>query len=265
MSRRVIAKLWQQIAPDEHLPLPYLGAIALTHEKNEHVRNLLPHLDLIFSDIALKAYPFEPKVYPAIEVALGTTIKPDRSAHQKHTLLKIAPHITAVNSRSIIPILVDDNVQVSLTKAFFDREKLLTAVTNELKRRKKRVDQKNLWLKFVLSNNDPVTAVFESSAATINMTHIPKTSSLEDIAFKDAEDFWDRHIDTGDFAESWKQYVHLKQNATNALVEFPALLLLLQSLQKQKQEPQNLTKVEKNKTNHPQQLYLFSPQNTDEI
>ena len=265
MSRRVIAKLWQQIAPDEHLPLPYLGAIALTHEKNEHVRNLLPHLDLIFSDIALKAYPFEPKVYPAIEVALGTTIKPDRSAHQKHTLLKIAPHITAVNSRSIIPILVDDNVQVSLTKAFFDREKLLTAVTNELKRRKKRVDQKNLWLKLVLSNNDPVTAVFESSAATINMTHIPKTSSLEDIAFKDAEDFWDRHIDTGDLAESWKQYVHLKQNATNALVEFPALLLLLQSLQKQKQEPQNLAKVEKNKTNHPQQLYLFSPQNTDEI
>ena len=261
MSRRVIAKLWQHIAPDEHLPLPYLGAIALTHESNDRVRNLLPHLDLIFSNVALKAYPFESEVRPAIEVALVTTIKPDRSAHQKHTLLKMTPHITTVNSQSAIPILIDDNVQVNLTKAFFEREKLLTEVTNELKRSKKGVNQKNLWLKLVLANKDPVTAVFESSAATINVGRLPKNSTLEDIAFKDAENFWDRHIDKGDFAESWKQYEELKQNATNALEEFPALLLLLQALQKQIQVPQKQTKVEK--TSSPQQLALFPPQNTD--
>ena len=261
MSRRVIAKLWQHIAPDEHLPLPYLGAIALTHELNDRVRNLLPHLDLIFSNVALKAYPFESEVRPAIEVALVTTIKPDRSAHQKHTLLKMTPHITTVNSQSAIPILIDDNVQVNLTKAFFEREKLLTEVTNELKRSKKGVNQKNLWLKLVLANKDPVTAVFESSAATINVGRLPKNSTLEDIAFKDAENFWDRHIDKGDFAESWKQYEELKQNATNALEEFPALLLLLQALQKQIQVPQKQTKVEK--TSSPQQLSLFPPQNTD--
>ena len=252
MSRRVIAKLWHQIAPDEHLPLPYLGAIALTHESNDRVRSLLPHLDLIFSNVALKAYPFESEVRPAIEVALVTTIKPDRSAHQKHTLLKMTPHITAVNSQSAIPVLIDDNVQVSLTKAFFEREKLLTEVTNELKRTKKRVNQKNLWLKLVLSNNDPVTAVLESSAATINVGRLPKNSTLEDIAFKDAEDFWNRHIDKGDFADSWKRYEELKQNAANALEEFPALLLLLQALQKQKEAPQKQTKVEKNKTSSPQ-------------
>ena len=261
MSRRVIAKLWQHIAPDEYLPLPYLGAIALTHESNDRVRNLLPHLDLIFSNVALKAYPFESEVRPAIEVALVTTIKPDRSAHQKHTLLKMTPHITAVNPLSSIPILIDDNVQVSLTKAFFEREKLLTEVTNELRHRKKRVNQKNLWLKLVLANKDPVTAVFESSTATINMERIPKTLTLEDIAFKDAENFWDKHIDKGDFAESWKQYEELKQNTTNALEEFPALLLLLQALQKQIQVPQKQTKVEK--TSSPQQLALFPPQNTD--
>ena len=265
MSRRVIVKLWQQIAPDERLPLPYLGAIALTHESNDRVRNLLPHLDFIFSDVALKAYPFESEVCPAIEVALGTTIKPDRSAHQKHTLLKMASHITTVNTESTIPILIDDNVQVSLTKAFFNRGKLLTEVTNELKRSKKRVNQKNLWLKLVLSNNDPVTAVLESSTATINVGRLPKNSKLEDIAFKDAENFWDRHIDRGDFAESWKQYEELKQKAANALEEFPALLLLLQALQKQKEVPQKQAKVEKNKTSAPQQLDLFSSQNTDEI
>ena len=265
MSRRVIVKLWQQIAPDEHLPLPYLGAIALTHESNDRVRNLLPHLDFIFLDVALKAYPFESEACPAIEVALGATIKPDRSAHQKHTLLKMAPHITTVNAESTIPILIDDNVQVSLTKAFFNRGKLLTEVTNELKRSKKRVNQKNLWLKLVLSNNDPVTAVLESSTATINVGRLPKNSTLEDIAFKDAENFWDRHIDRGDFAESWKQYEELKQNAANALEEFPALLLLLQALQKQKEVPQKQTKIEKNQTSAPQQLDLFPPQNTDEI
>ena len=125
--------------------------------------------------------------------------------------------------------------------------------------------QKNLWLKLVLSNNDPVTAVLESSTATINVGRLPKNSTLEDIAFKDAENFWDRHIDKGDFAESWKQYEELKQNAANALEEFPALLLLLQALQKQKEVPQKQTKVEKNKTSAPQQLDLFPPQNTDEI
>lgn len=235
VSRRVITKLWQQIAPNEHLPLPYLGAIAVTHESNDRIRSLLPHLDLVFSDVALKVYPFESEVYPAIEVALGTNITPDRSAHQKHALLKMAPHITTVNSKSTIPILIDDNVQVNLTKAFFEREKLLTVVTNELKRSKKRVNQKKLWLKLVLSNNDPVTAVLESSTATIDVGRLPKNSTLEDIAFKDAEDFWDRYIDIdkGNFAESWKQYEELKQNVTNSLEEFPALLLLLQALQKQ--------------------------------
>ena len=265
MSRRVIAKLWQQIIPNEHLPLPYLGAIALTHESNDRIRSLLPHLDLVFSDVALKVYPFESEVDPAIEVALGTTITPDRSAHQKHTLLKMAPHITTVNSQSTIPILIDDNVQVSLTKEFFEREKLLTEVTNELKRTKKRVNQKNLWIKLILSNNDPVTAVLDSSAVTINVGRLPKNSTLEDIAFKDAEDFWDSHIDKGGFAESWKQYEELRQNTANALEEFPALLLLLQALQKQKEVPQKQTKVEKNKTSTPQQLDLFSPQNSDEI
>ncbi len=265
VSRRVIIKLWQQIAPNEHLPLPYLGAIALTHEKNDRIRSLLPHLDLIFSDVALKVYPFESEVYPALEVALATTITPDQYAHQKHTLLKMAPHITTVNSKSTIPILIDDNVQVSLTKAFFERERLLTEVTNGLRRWKKRVNQKNLWLKLVLSNNDPVTAVLESSVATINVGQLPKNSTLEDIAFKDAEDFWDRHIDKGNFSESWKQYEELRQNAANALEEFPALLLLLQALEKQKEVPQKQTKVERDKTSAPQQLDLFPPQNTDEI
>ena len=254
MSRRVIAKLWQHIAPDEPLSLPYLGAIALTHESKERVRKLLPHLDLIFSEIALKAYPFESKVCPAIEFALETAIKDAKHAG-KHTLLKTMPRIITAAPQSAVPILIDDNVQVSLTKEFFKQANLLDKLTNELKRRKKRLNQKDLWLKLVLSNNDPITAVFESSVSITNMEHT---------AFHDAEDFWDRYIDDkGDFAESWEEYEWLRQNATNALEEFPALLLLLQALQKQKQVPQKQTKIKKNEASEPQQLVLFPFERTD--
>ena len=264
MSRRVIAKLWQRIAPDEHLPLPYLGAIALTHEKKERVKKLLPHLDLIFSKVILDAYPFESEVCPAIEVALATTIKPDRSAHQKHTLLKMRPHITTVNPQSTIPILIDDNVQVSLTKAFFERGQFLAKVTNELKHWKKGANQKEAWLKLVLANNDPITAVFESAVGTINMERFPKTMSLNDIAFDDAEKFWNSYINKDDFAKSWEEYEGLRQNTTNALEEFPALLLLLRALQKREQAPQKQTKIKKNEVIEPQQLDLFTLLKPDE-
>ena len=255
MSRRVIAELWQHIAPEEPLPLPYLGAIALTHESKERVRRkLLPHLDLIFSEVALKVYPFESKVCPAIEFALETAIKDAKHAG-KHTLLKTTPRIITVDPQSAVPILIDDSEQVSLTKEFFKQANLLGKLTNELTHRKKRLNQKDLWLKLVLSNNDPITAVFESSVSITNMEHT---------AFHDAEDFWNRHIDDkGDFSESWEEYERLRQNATNALEEFPALLLLLQDLQKQKQVPQKQTKIKKNKASEPQQLVLFPFEKTD--
>lgn len=254
MSRRVIAKLWQHIAPDEPLPLPYLGAIALTHGSKERVRKLLPHLDLIFSAVALKAYPFESKVCPAIEFALETAIKDAKHAG-KHTLLKTTPRIITVDPQSAVPIFIDDNVQVSLTKEFFKQANLLDELINELTHGKKRLNQKDLWLKLVLSNNDPITAVFESSVSITNMEHT---------AFHDAEDFWDRHIDDkGDFAKSWEEYEELRQNTTNALEEFPALLLLLRDLQKQKQVPQKQAKIKKNEASEPQQLVLFPFKKTD--
>ena len=263
MSRRIIAKLWQHIAPDEHLPLPYLGAIALTHEKKEHIKNLLPHLDLIFSKVALKAYPFESKVLPAIEVALETAVQ-DANHAGKHSLLKTTSHTITVDPQSTVPILIDDNVQVNLNKMFFERVNLLGEITNELKHRKKRENQKDLWLKLIFASSDPVTAIFESSQATIDAKKLPKALSLEDIAFKEAEDFWSRHIDKGDFSESWEQYERLNQDATTALEEFPALLLLMQALQKQSQAPQKQEKVEKNEVSLPQQLDLFTLPKPDE-
>ena len=233
MSRRIIAKMWRKIAEDECLPLPYLGAIALTQEPKQRIRiaQLLPELDLLFSPVSLRAYPFELDVSPAIEIGLEISVHDRKLHHTRHTLLKTTPHIITVGSQTAIPILIDDNVQVSLTKAFFDQVNLFSELTSEIKNRKRKVNQEDLWLKLILTNNDPVTAVFESAIATIDTRALPNTFSLETAAFNTAENFWERHINKDDFAESWEQYEQLSQKTTNTLEEFPALLLLLQMLQ----------------------------------
>ena len=217
-----------------HLPLPYLGAIALTQESKQRnrINRLLPQLDLLFSEVSLEAYPFKLGAKPAIEIALEVSVHDKQRHHTKHTLLKTMSHTITVEPKSVVPILIDDNVHVNLNEEFFERVNLLTKLTNELNRWKKKVNQKDLWLKLVTISSDPVTAVFESAAATIDTRGFPKTLSLETAAFNAADNFWDKHIDTGDFAESWKQYERLNQKATNALEEFPALLLLLQTLEK---------------------------------
>ena len=162
MARRIIVEMWQKIAEDECLPLPYLGAVALTQEPRQRIRiaQLLPELDLLFSPVSLRAYPFELGVSPAIEIGLEISVHDRKLHHTRHTLLKTAPHIIAVGPRAAIPILIDDNVQVSLTQAFFDQVNLFSKLTSEIKNRKKKVNQKDLWLKLILANSDPVTAVF---------------------------------------------------------------------------------------------------------
>lgn len=233
MSRRIIAKMWQKIAEDECLPLPYLGAIALTQEPKQRIRiaQLLPELDILFSPVSLRAYPFKLDVSPAIEIGLEISVHDKKLHHTRHTLLKTIPHIITIGEQSAIPILIDDNMQVNLTKTFFERVDRFAGLTEELKNQKKRVNQKDLWLKLVLANNDPVTAVLESSNATINTRTLPRTLSLQAAAFSTAENFWEKHINKDDFAESWDQYEQLSQETINTLEEFPALLLLLQMLQ----------------------------------
>lgn len=230
MSRRIIAKLWQRVANEQPLPLPYLGAIALTQEPEQRslIKQLLPQLDLLFSEVTLATYPFKIEVNPAIEIGLEVPVHDQKQHHAKHTLLKTAPHLVSVKPQAAIPLLIDDKVQVNLTKEFFMRANLLADIAATLKRRKKKVSQQDLWLKLILANRDPVTAVLESAAATLQTEGLPKTMSLDTVAFTDAEKFWNQHIRREDFAASWDWYEQLHQSAAAALEEFPALLLLLQ-------------------------------------
>lgn len=234
MSRRVLAKLWQSVAGEQSLPLSYLGAIALTQESEQRrlIEQLLPQLDLLFSEVTLKTYPFKIAVKPAIEIGLEVAVQDKKQHHVKHTLLKTTPHLITVEPQSAIPVLIDDKMQVSLTSAFFTRAACLAAMSDTLKHRKKNVSQQKLWLKLIAGNRDLVTAVLESAAATLQTDRLPKALSLDTAAFTEAENFWDQHIGTGNFATSWERYERLNRRTANALEEFPALLLLLQTLAK---------------------------------
>lgn len=236
MSRRIIAGLWRKIVPNEPLPLPYLGAILLTHDSKKHTQQLLPHLDSLFSNVLLKAYPFELKVQPAVEIALEAVVQDAKHHHTKHTLLKTTPCVITAEPKSVIPLLVDDDIQVNVSQALFNRIQYLTKVAATLKRRKKKVSQKEVWLKLILSGSDPLTAVFESAQATTDTRKLPEGFSLDTAAFQDVEDFWDKYIDQGDIAQSWAQYEKLNKKTTTALEEFPALPLLMQALQKSNEE-----------------------------
>ncbi|MBC6962776.1 MAG: hypothetical protein DWB48_08615, partial [Nitrosomonas sp.] len=236
MSRRIIAGLWRKIAPNEPLPLPYLGAILLTHDSKKHIQQLLPHLDSLFSEVSLKAYPFELKVQPAIELALEIVVEDGKHHHTKHTLLKTTPCIITADPKSVIPLLVDDDIQVNINQKLFEKVQELTKVAATLTRRKKKVSQKEIWLKLILSGNDPLTAVFESAQATTDTRKLPKGFSLDQISFQDTENFWNEYIDQGDISQSWAQYEELNKRTTTALEEFPALPLLVKALQKSNEE-----------------------------
>lgn len=231
MSRRIIARLWQSVDPDGPLPLPYLGAILLTHDSRQRIRDLLPQLDILFADVSLKVYPFEMMVRPAIEVALEAAVQDAKHAG-KHTLLKISPRVVAVGSSASIPLLTDDNMQTDVTKALFERAAKLTSITDDLKLRKRNLNQEEIWLKLVLTGNDPVTAVLESARAATDTRKLSKGLSLDSVAFINAEDFWDAFIAKASLAQSWDQYEQLNETTTTALEEFPTLSTLLQAFQK---------------------------------
>jgi hypothetical protein len=229
MSRRIIANLWQSIAPGEPLPLPYLGAIALTHKQAQSIKLLLPKLKQVFTDVTLHVYPFEITVRPAIEVVIETALTDQKHAG-KHTLLKTTPRVVTVEPRSTLPLLIDDKVQINVTAELFERAEMLYRLMLSLPRQKRKIRQSDLWLKLILNSSDPITAVFESAQATIDSKKLPKNSSMEHAAFRDAESFWLQYFDTDSPAQSWDAYERQRLETSTTLEQFPAIMLLIRAL-----------------------------------
>ncbi|EFO80728.1 hypothetical protein OSCT_1421 [Oscillochloris trichoides DG-6] len=229
MSRRIIADLWQSIAPSELLPLPYLGAVVLTHKQAQSIKLLLPKFKQLFVNVTLHAYPFKIMVRPAIEFVVEIALADQKHAG-KHTLLKTTPRVVTIEPRSTVPLLIDDKVQINITARLFERTEMLYRLMQPLRRQKRQIKQSDLWLKLILDSNDPVTAVFESAQATLDSKKLPKSSSIEHEAFRDAEDFWLRHFDTGNPAQSWDAYEQQRDETSTTLEQFPAIMLLIRTL-----------------------------------
>lgn len=166
---------------------------------------------------------------PAIEVILETSLTDQKHAG-KHTLLKTTPRVVTVEPRSTVPLLVDDKTQVNVTSKLLERSEMLYHLIQPLRRQKKRIKQSDLWIKLILNGSDPITAVFESAQATLDSKKLPKNSSVEQVAFRDAQDFWDRHFNTGSPAQSWDAYEQQHDETSTTLEQFPAIMMLIRAL-----------------------------------
>lgn len=230
ISRRIIADLWQSIAPGEQVSLPYLGAIAITQQQTQSLKLLLPRLKRLFTHVILRVYPFEIVVRPAIEIVIETTFSDQKKHHTKHTLLKTTPRVVTVEPHSAIPLLIDDKTQVNVNAKLFEQAEMLYRLMQPLRREKKKIKQSDLWLKLILNSTDPITAVFESAQATLDSKKLPKNSSIEEEAFRDAEHFWRQNFGTGSPAQSWDAYEQQHDDTSTTLEQFPAIMMLIRAL-----------------------------------
>ncbi|WP_347244887.1 hypothetical protein, partial [Thermogutta sp.] len=208
ISRRVIARLWTSLNNDNQaqpLPLPYLGAILLTQDKGDQVRALFDRLEALFEPVELVAYPFRIAVQPAVELAFEMAVNDLKQHHTKHTYLKTSPTIVAVDPDSKFTLLVDNGLQLEVSRQFFaDRRRV-----HELLHNIKSQERRRNWLLAVLQGADPVTATVESFYDGEN-----PIGSAERL-------FWNAHWGAEAFAHQWQKYEEVRQEVQNILSRYP--------------------------------------------
>lgn len=252
MSRRIIAQLWREIEPEAPLPLPYLGAILLTHREDDRIGRLLPKLRLLFTEVYLRAYPFVMPVRPAVEVALDVAMGDDKH-FTKHTYLKARPMTVPIHPTAYFTVLLNNGYQIQLSKEFFSEVEMLQqqyALAREARNRhayhliqagkarkprgegaKMQEKLRRTWLSSVASGSDPITATYESALVTA-----PAGYSAQDFAFTVANMY---RAALGskptDGAGTWEKYQHVKQSVQSAMEKHLMLARLLHLFVSQKE------------------------------
>lgn len=211
ISRRVIAQIWTRLDPSNQgqpLPLPYLGAILFTQDKAEQVRALFDCLEVLFEPIELVAYPFRIAVQPSVELVFDMAVNDLKQHHTKHTYLKASPTIVAVDPNSKFTLLVDNGLQMEVSRQFFeDRrrvDELLQSIGGQERRRN--------WLLAVLQGADPITATMEAF-------YDGKNPLLCAVSF-----FWNAQWGTETFAQQWQRYEEVHQEIADILARYPLLI-----------------------------------------
>ncbi|MEA3349697.1 MAG: hypothetical protein U9Q82_03660, partial [Chloroflexota bacterium] len=210
LSRRVIAKLWQRLYDDDQtrpLSLPYLGAILLTQKRASDVRELFEYTEMLFSEVKLRTYPFQTTVRPAIEFIFEMAINDRKQHHTKHTYLKTNPMTMMISPDSKFTLLVDNALQLEVSRQFFADRKHLGELLSNIKGKKRRRD----WLSSVLQGNDPVTATAEAF--------------YDRSAFRQAENtFWEAKMGKGSPAEQWRAYEEVKAEIREIVSRYPLVI-----------------------------------------
>lgn len=211
ISRRIIARIWSRLDSNNEgqpLPLPYLGAILVTQDKDEQVRALFDRLEVLFEPVELVAYPFRITVQPSIELAFEMAVNDLRQHHTKHTYLKTSPTIVSADPDSKFTLLVDNGLQLEVSRQFFEDRRRV----NELLRGIKGQERRRNWLLAVLQGTDPVTATAES--------------------FYDGEDplrcaeqfFWNAQLGAETLAHHWQKYEEVCREVQNIVSKYPLLI-----------------------------------------
>ncbi|MGQ9627970.1 MAG: hypothetical protein ACUVV0_13830 [Anaerolineae bacterium] len=212
LSRRIIGEIWKRLNDGDGtqpMPLPYLGAILLTQNEPQRVRTLFEHLEMLFDEVMLRAYPFKVMVQPAIEIAFEMVVNDLQKHHTKHTYMKTSPIIVPVCPRSKFTLLVDNELQLEVSREFFEERKRLQELLEGIKGLEHRWWN---WFLVVLQGEDPVTSVKEAFY-----------DYDESKSFGQAEKFWDTHISATSLAEQWLRYEEVYDEIKRIVSKYPML------------------------------------------
>jgi hypothetical protein len=210
ISRRIIASLWAELDAGNRnlpLPLPYLGAILFTQDQNEKIRALFDRLEALFESVELLAYPFRVTVQPAVELAFEMVVNDRKQHHTKHTYLKTSPTIVGVDPGSKFTLLVDNGLQMEVSRQFFEDRKRLQKLLGGIRDR----DHQRHWLLSVLQGADPVTAADEAFS---------DSGSLWAAEHR----FWDTQLSGSSLAEQWQQYEQVRDEVRRIVAAYPMLI-----------------------------------------
>lgn len=235
ISRRIIAQLWRRIEPTAPLPLPYVGGILLTHREGELIKKVLPALRELFTQVTLRAYPFEAWVIPHVELALEVALKPDKQHHTKHTLLKSRPVMLPVHPGGRLFMLADNKMQVEISRDWFAAYDAVAQLVSQMPR-----SQRDEWMRHITEGDDPATAFYESMRTRLKHSDDGRALNM-------TEGFWSERFGS-DPAQAWSDYEQKREQLGEIFSRYPMLTEMFYSLTERKEsenDPGNTTDADK--------------------
>lgn len=212
VSRRIIGQIWKQLNHEvtRSLPLPYLGAILLTERDAQQIRALFDQLEMLFDEVVLWAYPFRIVAQPAVEIAFEMAVNDKKQHLTKHTYLKTSPTIVSVALDSKFTVLVDNGLQLEVSRQFFEDRKRVDELLGSIRGQERRRN----WFLAILQGEDPVTATAETFYDYGDQGSLRQAEKM----------FWDAQLSAASFPEQWRKYEEVRDEIRRIVAKYPMLI-----------------------------------------